>query len=155
RLAEHEEVEVKLVRRGRPHHLFARGKPRRHKERALRRRERRGPAESPGELQARGANGKVKRRDKNQQGGGGGQERYPKARTFVTVDVAKRGKPLLTWTWHVDRFRPALAADGAYVLQSNRGGWTPQEFWETYMQLAVAERAFRVLKSELCLRPVW
>jgi transposase len=41
------------------------------------------------------------------------------------------------------------------VLQSNRGGWTPKEFWETYMQLAVAEKAFRVLKSELRLRPVW
>jgi transposase len=73
----------------------------------------------------------------------------------VTVAVTKKGKPALTWTWDVPRFRAALAADGAYVLQSNRGGWTPQEFWETYMQLAVAEKAFRVLKSELCLRPVW
>jgi transposase len=48
-----------------------------------------------------------------------------------------------------------LATDGAYVLQSNRGGWTSREFWETYMQLAVAEKAFRGLKSELLLRPVW
>jgi transposase len=155
RLAEHEEVEVKLVRRGRQHYLLARSKPRRHKERAIRRRQRRGLAESLRKLQARVANGKLKSRDKIQQRVGRLQERYPKARTFVTVDVAKRGKPVVTWTWHVDRFRPALAADGAYVLQSNRGGWTPQEFWETYMQLAVAEKAFRVLKSELCLRPVW
>ena len=27
--------------------------------------------------------------------------------------------------------------------------------WETYIQLTVVERAFRVLKSELLLRPVW
>src|SRR6516225_1539674 len=82
-------------------------------------------------------------------------ERYPKARPFVTVAVAPEGKHAVTWTWDVPRYRAALAADGAYVLQSNHGGWTSQEFWETYMQLAVAEKAFRVLKSELLLRPVW
>ena len=36
-----------------------------------------------------------------------------------------------------------------------QGGWTAAEFWETYMQLATVERAFRVLKSELLLRPIW
>jgi hypothetical protein len=40
-------------------------------------------------------------------------------------------------------------------LRSNRAGWTAQEFWETYIQLTVVERAFRVLKSDLLLRPVW
>src|SRR5262249_48965469 len=64
-------------------------------------------------------------------------------------------KPALQATWHVEEFRAALAADGVYVLQSNRSGWTAQELWETYMHLAVAEKAFRVLKSELRLRPVW
>ena len=97
----------------------------------------------------------MKNRDKIWQCVGRLYERYPKARTFLTVAVAKKGKPALTWTWDVQRYRAALAADGAYVLQSNRGGWTFQAFWETYMQLAVAEKAFRVLKSELLLRPVW
>jgi transposase len=155
RLAEHEDVEVKPVRRGRQHYLLARSKPRRQKERAMRRRQRRGLAEGLRKLQARVAQGKLKTRDKILERLGRLQERYPKARPFVTVAVAKRGKPAVTWTWDVPRFRAALAADGAYVLQSNRGGWTAQEFWETYMQLAVAERAFRVLKSELRLRPVW
>jgi len=41
-----------------------------------------------------------------------------------------------------------------YVLRSNER-WKPEEFWQTYMQLTVVERAFRVLKSELLLRPVW
>ena len=30
-----------------------------------------------------------------------------------------------------------------------------REFWETYIQLTVVERAFRVLKSEFLLRPIW
>ena len=49
----------------------------------------------------------------------------------------------------------ALARDGAYLLRSNQDGWSAQEFWETYIQLTVVEHAFRVLKSELLLRPVW
>jgi transposase len=155
RLAEHEDVEVKRVRRGQRHYLLARSQPRRHKERAIRRRQRRGLAEGLRKLQARVGKGRLQNRDKILQQVGRLQERYPKARSFVAITVAKKGKPAVTWTWDVERFRAALAADGAYVLQSNRGGWTPQEFWETYMQLAVAEKAFRVLKSELLLRPVW
>jgi transposase len=155
RLPEHDEVEVKPVQRGRQHYLLARSQPRRQKERAIRRRQRRGLAEGLRKLQTQISQGKLRDRDKILQRLGRLQERYPKARTFVTVAVAKKGKPALTWTWDVPRFRAALAADGAYVLQSNRGDWTPKEFWETYMQLAVAEKAFRVLKSELRLRPVW
>jgi transposase len=155
RMAEHDEVEVKLIRRGRQHYLLARSKPRRQKERAIRRRQRRGLANGLRKLQARVAKGTLKNRDKIVECVGRLHERYPKARTFVTVAVAKKGKHAVTWNWDVPRYRAALAADGAYVLQSNRGGWTSQEFWETYMQLAVAEKAFRVLKSELLLRPVW
>jgi transposase len=155
RLADHEEVAIKLVRRGRKQYVLARSQPRRRKERAIRRRQRRGLAKDLRKLQARLAQGKLKNRDKIWQRVGRLQERYPKARTFVTIAVTKTKKPALHWTWHVEAFRAALAADGVYVLQSNRAGWTAQELWETYMQLAVAEKAFRVLKSELCLRPVW
>ena len=155
RLAEHEEVAVKLIRQGSQYYLLARSRPRQQKERAIRRRQRRGLVEGLRKLQARVAKGALKNRDKIWQCVGRLYERYPKARTFLTVAVAKKGKPALTWTWDVQRYRAALAADGAYVLQSNRGGWTFQAFWETYMQLAVAEKAFRVLKSELLLRPVW
>jgi hypothetical protein len=106
-------------------------------------------------LQARVAQGKWKCRDTIWQRGGRRQERYPKARPFVTVAVTKQGKPALTGTWDVPRLRAAWAADGAEVLQSHRGGWTAPEFWETYRQGAVAERVFRVRKRARCLRPVW
>ena len=61
----------------------------------------------------------------------------------------------LEWSWDRAKYKQALAADGAYLLRSNQDGWTAREFWETYIQLTVVERAFRVLKSELLLRPVW
>jgi hypothetical protein len=36
-------------------------------------------------------------------------------------------------------------------MRTNQEGWTPTEFWETYMQLTVVER----LKTHLRMRPVW
>ena len=73
----------------------------------------------------------------------------------MTITVAKSKPAKLSWTWLRDKFRTALTGDGAYLLRSNQDGWSAQEFWETYIQLTVVERAFRVLKSELLLRPVW
>jgi hypothetical protein len=51
---------------------------------------------------------------------------------------------------------PASLGHGwAYLLRSNQPGWTAAEFWETYIQLTIVEHAFRILKSELFLRPIW
>lgn len=61
----------------------------------------------------------------------------------------------LNWSWNVDKIKAVLIRDGAYVLRSNQAGWQAQELWETYMQLTQVEKAFRVLKSELLLRPIW
>src|SRR5207245_8814822 len=113
---------------------------RRRKERAMRRRQRRGLAKDLRKLQARLAKGKLKNRDKILQCVGRLQERYPKARIFVTIAVTKAKKPALQWTWHMAEFRAALAEDGVYVQQRHRSGWTGQEVWETYMQLTVAEK---------------
>src|SRR5262249_15618620 len=55
RLSEHEDVDIKLVRRGRKQYVLARSRPRRQKERAIRRRQRRGFGQ--GLAQAAGAAG--------------------------------------------------------------------------------------------------
>jgi transposase len=151
---EDREVEVKLFKRHRVHYLLARSEPRRHKERAIRRRQRRGLAKDLKKLQARVARGRLKSRDKIAEAIGKLKERYPKARGFVEISIGTN-PAALQYTWKVSKFKAALARDGAYLLRSNQGGWSAQEFWETYIQLTVVERAFRVLKSELLLRPIW
>jgi transposase len=148
------EVDVKLLKRGRVHYLLARSEPRRHKERAIRRRQRRGLAKDLKKLQSRVAKGRLKKRDKIAEAIGKLKERYPKVRGFVEIAISDSPKSL-TYTWKVAKFKAALARDGAYLLRSNQGGWSAEEFWETYIQLTVVERAFRVLKSELLLRPIW
>jgi transposase len=155
RLEGNADVEVKLLTRKRVHYLLARSRPRRQKERAIRRRQRRGLAKALQKLQQRIEGGRLKKRDKILECVGTIKGRFPKARIFVTITVAKGNPPQLSWRWELAKYRTALRADGAYLLRSNQGGWTAEEFWETYIQLTVVERAFRVLKGELLLRPVW
>jgi hypothetical protein len=154
-LKDNPDVEVKLLKRQRVHYLLARSRPRRQKERAIRRRQRRGLARALGRLQKRIESGRLKSRDKILESVGRLKGRFPKARSFVTITVTKTEPAHVHWTWDREKFRAALARDGAYLLRSNQGGWTAEEFWETYIQLTVVEHAFRVLKSELLLRPVW
>ena len=154
-LKDNPEVEVKLLKHEQIHYLLARSRPRRHKERAIRRRQRHGLARGLAKLRKRIEDGRLKDRDKILESLGGLKGRFPKARPFVTITVAKSGPATLKWTWDRAKFRAALACDGAYLLRSNQEGWSAEEFWQTYIQLTVVERAFRVLKSELLLRPVW
>jgi hypothetical protein len=154
RLPDNPDVEVKLLERDGVHYLLARSKPRRHKERAIRRRQRRGLAKALKQLLARTTKGRLKKRDKILEALGRLKERFPKARPFVTCSVSD-SHVSLSYTWNLGKFRDTLARDGAYLLRSNQAGWSAQEFWETYMQLTVVERAFRVLKSNLLLRPIW
>jgi transposase len=154
-LPKNPQVEVKLFERESVQYLLARSRPRRRKERAIRRRQRRGLATDLKKLSALVDAGKLKNRDKILERVGRLKERYPKARGFVQINVTATKQPRLEWTWDQVKYRQALATDGAYLLRSNQPGWTAAEFWKTYIQLTIVERAFRVLKSELFLRPIW
>jgi transposase len=155
RLPKNPQVEVKLFKREEVHYLLARSRPRRKKERAIRRRQRRGLAHDLKRLCDLIDKGKLKKRDKILERVGRLKGRFPKARPFLTANVTTAKRPRLEWSWDRAKYKQALAADGAYLLRSNEPGWTAREFWETYIQLTVVERAFRVLKSDLLLRPIW
>jgi transposase len=153
-MPDHPGVVVKLLKRGEVHYLLARSNDRKKKERAIRRKQRRSLAQALSKLQTRVAKGRLKKRDKILEAIGRFKGRFPKAVPFVTIEVTST--PLsVVLQWQVTRFKEALRRDGAYLLRSNQDGWTAEEFWETYTQLTTVERAFRVLKSELLLRPIW
>jgi transposase len=155
RLPKNPQVEVKLFKRDDVHYLLARSRPRRKKERAIRRRQRRGLARDLKKLCDLIDKGILKKRDKILERVGRLKGRFPKARPFLTANVTTTKRPRLEWSWDRAKYKQALAADGAYLLRSNEPGWTAREFWETYIQLTVVEKAFRVLKSDLLLRPIW
>jgi transposase len=153
-MPEHPGVVVKTVQCRGVHYLLARSNERKKKERAIRRRQRRPLAAALRKLQKRIATGRLKNRDKILEAIGRLKGRFTKGTPFVSVTVGNKPTSL-TIEWNVVKFKEALRRDGAYLLRSNQGGWTAEQFWETYMQLATVERAFRVLKSELLLRPIW
>ena len=49
----------------------------------------------------------------------------------------------------------ARLTEGTYILRSNIHDWTDEQLWKTYIQLTEAEAAFRIQKSDLCIRPIW
>ena len=96
-LPENPEVAVKLIRRKREHFLLARSRPRRKKERAIRRRQRRGLARGLQRLQELISTGRLKNRDKILERVGRLTGRHPKARHFVTITVSKAKRAELSW----------------------------------------------------------
>jgi len=45
--------------------------------------------------------------------------------------------------------------EGAYLLRTNLKGESAADLWKKYIQLTEAEAAFRALKSELSIRPIY
>jgi transposase len=61
----------------------------------------------------------------------------------------------LEWTVLKDRHTWQQLREGAYLLRTNLSGETAEELWKKYIQLTEAEAAFRALKSELSIRPIF
>jgi len=123
-LPENPEVTVKLIRQEQEHYLLVRSRPRRKKERAIRRRQSCGLARGLQRLKQLISIGRLKNRDKILERVGRLTGRYPKARRFVSITVSKARRADLRWSWNVMKFKAALALDGAYLLQSNQPGWS-------------------------------
>lgn len=151
-------VEVKTIRRDGETYVLARSKQRRLKERAIRKRQLVGWHGDLKKLAARVAKGRLKDADKVVEQVGRLRERWPAASKFASVEVPRDDGGCATRvTWRYDRTKlhRALAGDGAYLLLSDQTDWSPEQLWNTYMQLTRAEEAFRAMKSNLLLRPMW
>ena len=61
----------------------------------------------------------------------------------------------LFWQMKEDRMAWRESREGAYLLRTNLAAGTAEELWAIYMQLTEAEAAFRALKSELSIRPLF
>jgi len=113
RLPDNPEVQVRQFQHRKVHYLLARSKPRRQKERAMRRQQRRGLAKALRKLHQRVATGRLKQRDKILEAVGRLKARYPQACPFVSMTVTTADPPELRWSWKIAPFKAALAADGA------------------------------------------
>lgn len=151
-------VEVKSVQRDGQTYVLARSIQRRAKEKAIRKRQLLGLHKDLKKLSNRVSAGRLKDSDNVLESVGRFRERWPAASRFVRVTVGRDEAGQATavsWSYRKDKLRTALARDGAYLLLSDQTDWSPEDLWRTYIQLTRAEDAFRAMKSNLLLRPMW
>ena len=74
--------------------------------------------------------------------------RLPEAGEAVTADT-------FTFALRRDRLRQARRREGRYLLRSNLTGEDPATLWRYYMQLTEIEQAFKELKHDLAIRPIF
>ena len=73
----------------------------------------------------------------------------------LTEDKSRPAGVKLMWSTRPQWDDWARLTEGTYILRSNIHDWTDEELWKTYIQLTEAEAAFRIQKSDLCIRPIW
>ena len=78
---------------------------------------------------------------------------------FVTIRLPKANEEVtrqsFTFATDKEKLRQAELRDGHYLLRSNLTGEDPSVLWERYIQLTQIEAAFKTMKSELGLRPIY
>jgi transposase len=74
----------------------------------------------------------------------------------VSVTRPQDNEPAsFTFRLHRARLREAFRREGRYLLRSNLGQQPPARLWEFYLQLVEIEQAFKHLKDDLALRPIF
>lgn len=59
------------------------------------------------------------------------------------------------YTLHKDKLRATRRREGRYLLRTNLGDADPAQLWRLYIQLTEVEQAFKELKGDLAIRPIY
>jgi transposase len=152
------EVEVKLVSTpaGEETYVLCRTAARKEKEKAIRSRFSMQMETALNKLKKRIAEKRLKDRNKIERQIGRIQARHPQVADLYEMEVVSSAEGLrLEWTVLNDRHTWQQLREGAYLLRTNLSGESAGELWKKYIQLTEAEAAFRALKSELSIRPIF
>jgi transposase len=78
---------------------------------------------------------------------------------YVKIQLPEAGQAVTrqTFTFRLDKLKlqEAQLRDGHYLLRTNLVAEDPAVLWDRYMQLVQVEAAFKSLKSDLGLRPIY
>lgn len=149
-----ESVEVKVFAEAGELYVLAKSEGRRAKERAMRRKK---LARLLHRLRAMQRSGP--RRDQLLLRVGAARKEAGSAFRFLHMQLPREGEAVTRQSFQFRVDRPKLTAaelqDGHYLLRSNLVGENPTVLWERYVQLAQIEAAFKAMKSELGIRPLY
>ena len=142
-------VEVKLLAADDDLYVFAQSRARIDKERAMRKRQLK-------QLWARLA--KLADMDLSRESLlmklGAARAKAPAAWRLLDITVDPH-KAAFTYALNRKKLRQARRREGRYLLRTNLRGHDPAELWRFYIQLVEVEAAFKNLKDDLKLRPVY
>ena len=77
----------------------------------------------------------------------------------MEIRLPNRDQPVtpetFTFALRKDKLRKVRRREGKYLLRSNLPAEDPALLWQTYMQLVEIEQAFKELKGDLAIRPIY
>jgi hypothetical protein len=85
---------------------------------------------------------------------GSAQSKVPAAWRLVSVEVAPGGASFV-YRLNRKKLRQVRRREGRYLLRTNLTETDPVKLWGYYLQLVQVEEAFRTLKSDLAIRPIF
>lgn len=154
-----EGIEVKLVAApdgSKDTFILCRSANRREKESAMHDRFERKMEEGLGRLAAAIESGRLRSRDSLWQRIGRLKAECSRVARAYEITVESDGSSLAL-SWRKDETKAAYMrhSEGAYLLRTNLTRESEKELWHMYMQLNDAESAFRTLKQDIGIRPVF
>ena len=85
---------------------------------------------------------------------GAAQNKTPAAWRLITIEIAVDGASFGFWL-NRGKLRQARRREGRYLLRTNLTESDPAKLWEYYLQLVSVEEAFKTLKGDLAIRPIY
>jgi len=150
-----EQIEVKLARTDEDLYVLTRSGGRRDKEQSMRRRRLKRLWKRLHEIQG------MKRIDYQELLMKLGAARKEAGNAWRLVDITLPGKddPVNAGTFifglNRDKLRKARRGEGTYLLRTNLVADKPEELWKQYIVLTEVEQAFKELKNDLDIRPIY
>src|ERR671918_547498 len=85
---------------------------------------------------------------------GAAKQKVPSAWRLIEIEVAKQ-QASFTYRLHRQKLRSARRREGRYLLRTNLTETDPAKLWSLYLQLVAVEEAFKNLKGDLAIRPIF
>jgi len=142
-------VDVKLLPQDPDLYVLAQSRSRVHKERAMRRRQ----LKSLWRRLAQLSTMRLKREDLLMKLGAA-RAKAPAAWRLVDIEIAAK-EAALSYRLNRRMLRQVRRREGRYLLRTNLSGQDPAQLWQFYIQLVEVEAAFKTLKDDLGLRPIY
>jgi len=147
-------VLVKLLAEDNELYVLAKSNDRRAKERAIRRYKLRKYLHGLAKLRKNCRN-----RDRLMEGLGALKQQAGKSSLCVDINLPPQAGTVTAenFSYHLNRntYRKMLLRDGMYLLRTNSTETEPDVIWQRYVLLTQVEAAFKSLKSDLAVRPVY